>query len=500
MANLIIQQTIPIIFKKILKDSVSGELIVRGTDFQKNLLFLDGNLIFAKTTSPRERLGEILYKCGKIDEAQLRNIPNLIKNKNEKIGKILVKNNILTQRDVFEGLSRQIAAITISLFSITQGEWDFTRKIPQVPEDSRFNIKLPGIIKEGMRITGNISFFENEFYYQRPKTGIIPHEVSKYLSSDEIKFYKELSNFNNLQVGKIIQALKISEQAFWNKINLFYLLNILDFDETTGSLEDTAVAVDKKVVEIIEEIIVLYNGLREEKLDYYQLLKVARGAPLEDLKVSYRILSDRYNPVSLSITGEIKERATYVFSEIKKAYETLSSKEKKREYDWECYERRVTGAPAAPAALPEISPAKKDDNSAEAEKMFNTAESLYKERKYMEAAVLLEKVVALDNTNFSYHFLLGLAQLEIPLLKRKAERTLLKVCDMDPQNAEPLYALGLLYRAEDMPQKAEVFFRKALEINVDHTLAGKMLDEMEGKDEKDDPLKRRSFFTILGKK
>jgi Tfp pilus assembly protein PilF len=118
----------------------------------------------------------------------------------------------------------------------------------------------------------------------------------------------------------------------------------------------------------------------------------------------------------------------------------------------------------------------------------------------MEAAVLLEKVVALDNSNFSYNFLLGLSQLEIPLLKRKAEKTLLKVCDMDPHNAEPLYALGLLYRAEDMPKKAEVFFRKALEINVDHTLAGKMLDEMEGKNETDDPLKRKSFFTTLGKK
>lgn len=500
MANLIIQQTIPIIFKKILKDSVSGELIARGTDFQKNLFFLEGNLIFAKTTVPRERLGEILYKCGKIDAAQLRNIPNLIKNKNEKIGKILVKNNILTQRDVFEGLSRQIIAITISLFSISQGEWDFTRKIPQVPEDSRFNIKLPGIIKEGMRLTGNISFFENEFYYQRPKTGIIPAEVSKYLSNDEIKFYKELSNFSNLQVGKIIRALNISEQSFWNKVNLFYLLNILDFDETTGSLEDTAVAIDKKVVEIIEEVIVLFEGLREEKLDYYQLLKVARGAPLEDLKVSFRILSERYNPVSLSVTGEIKEKVAYVFSEIKKAYEILSSKDKKREYDWECYEKRVASAAAAPVELAGIPTSKKEDARVEAEKMFKTAESLYKERKYMEAAVLLEKVVALDDFNFSYHFLLGLSQLEIPLLKRKAEKTLLKVCDMDPHNAEPLYALGLLYRAEDMPKKAEVFFRKALEINVDHTLAGKMLDEMEGKDEKDDPLKRKSFFTTLGKK
>jgi tetratricopeptide (TPR) repeat protein len=499
MTNLIIQQTIPIIFKQILKDKTNGELIVRGLDFQKNLFFIGGNLVRAKTTVPEERLGHILYRCGKISAPQLKDIPALISDRNEKIGKILVQNNMLTQRDVFDGLGQQIITIAVSLFSVTYGEWDFFKKVPKLPEDSRFKIKLPGIIKEGMKIAGHIAFFENEFYYQRPKTGIIPHSVSKYLSAEEKRFYKELSTFGSIQVGRIIKALNISEEAFWKKINLFYLLNILDFDETTGSFEDTAVAVDQKVVEIIQEALELYETLMSNKINYYGLLKVTKETNPDELKTSFRTLYDRYNPVSLNVTQEINEKIKFVFSKIRKAFEILSNKEKRREYDWECFEKRVTevNGHSEEAAGEEEEKLNPDVARREAEKLFTKAESLYKQRKYMEASILLEKVVKLDNSNISYSFLLGLSQLEIPLLRRKAEKTLLDVAGMDPRNAEPLYALGLLYRAGDMPKKAEVFFRKALEINIDHTLAGKMLHEIEDIDES---AKKKSFFTIFGKK
>ena len=500
MANLIIQQTIPIVFKKILKDRVSGQLIVRGITFEKNLFFIEGSLVHATTTAPEERLGQILYRSGKIDAALLEKLPELLKNQKEKVGKILVRHNIVTHRDVFEALSRQFSRIAISLFSISHGEWDFLSKLPKLPADSRFTIKLPGIIKNGMRITGHIAFFENEFFYQKPKTGIIPQSVSKYLSSEEINFYKQLSNFNNLQVGKIIKTLNISEETFWKKINLFYLLNILDFDETTGSLEDTAVAIDKKVIEIIGEVMGLYDAIRSNKIDYYGLLKVMKDVTSEQLKTSFTIVSERYNPVSLNVPEEISEKIKFVYSEIKQAYETLSNKDRKREYDWENFEKRVADVTEDEEENDKDDIALDPDEACrEAKKCFATAEGLYKERKYLEAAVLLEKVVEMDKSNPSYFFLLGLAQSEVPLLRRKAERTLHSVVEMDPQDAEPLYALGLLYRAEDMPKKAEVYFRKALEVNVDHTLAGKMLNQMEVK-EKDEPVKKKSFFTIFGKK
>jgi curved DNA-binding protein CbpA len=498
MANLIIQQTIPIVFKKLLKDRVSGQLIVRGINFEKSLFFIEGTLVHATTNVPEERLGQILYRCGKIDAAQLKKLPELLKNQKEKLGKILVRYNLLTQRDVFEGLIRQIKMIAISLFSISHGEWDFFSKVPALPVDSRFKIKLPGIIKEGMKITGQISFFENEFYYQKPKTGIIPHSVSKYLSDEEINFYKQLSTFSNIQVGKIIKVLNISEETFWKKINLFYLLNILDFDETTGSLEDTAVAIDKKVVEIVGEVMGLYDAVRSNKIDYYELLKVKKDAAMEELKASFKILSERYNPVSLNVPEEISEKIKFVFSEIKQAYEILGNKDRKREYDWKCFEKRVADVTEEDGENGEEAEELDPENARqEAKKCFAAAERLYKERKYLEAAVLLEKVVEIDKSNPLYFFLLGLSQSEVPLLRRKAERTLQNVVEMDPRNAEPLYALGLLYRAEDMPKKAEVYFRKALEVNVDHTLAGKMLNEME---EKDQPVRKKSFFTIFGKK
>jgi tetratricopeptide (TPR) repeat protein len=295
----------------------------------------------------------------------------------------------------------------------------------------------------------------------------------------------------------------MSEEVFWKKINLFYLLNILDFDETTGSFEDTAVAIDQKVVEIVQEVVKLYEALQSNTIDYYGLLKVEKDATFEEVKKSHGILYDRYNPVSLNVTEEVNEKVKFVFSQVRKAYEVLGNKEKRKEYDWECFQKRVKNLPEdiEEVAVAEEEKLNPGESQREAEKLFSTAETLYKKRKYMEAAILLEKIVEMDSANLSYCFLLGLAQLEIPLLRRKAEKTLLRVCEMDPRNAEPLYALGLLYKAGDMPKKAEVYFRKALEVNVDHTLAGKMLNEIEDEIEgKNEQVKKKSFFTIFGKK
>ena len=92
MANHIIQHPVPLVLKKILKEKSNGELIVKGDNFYKNLYFIESNLIFAKTNVIQERLGEILFKLGKINRSQFLNIFKLIEGKTLKLGEILVQN------------------------------------------------------------------------------------------------------------------------------------------------------------------------------------------------------------------------------------------------------------------------------------------------------------------------------------------------------------------------------------------------------------------------
>ena len=343
MPNPIVQQTIPILFKKILKGGFSGELIIKGQEHTKTLYFINGSLVFARTTDTAERLGEILLQMGKIDEEQKKRIPELTKSQKGKLGKILVQHDIISKLDIFKALSRQINTIAVSLFAITSGSWDFINKTPEVPQDSRFMIKLPGIIKEGMETIGPLSFFENKFYYQAPKTGAIPRSISKHLAEDEIKFYKKLSSFRSMAIEKIVKKLNVSEEYFWRKINLFYLLDILEFDEVSGTLDDTKITIDKNVFEAIEELLGLYEALRSGAVDYYGLLGVSRSASSKDIKDAYTWLVQKYAPEKIKISEEIDQKVMYVLSYLEEAHETLSNEKSKHLYDSQSIEKQAVG-------------------------------------------------------------------------------------------------------------------------------------------------------------
>lgn len=68
--------------------------------------------------------------------------------------------------------------------------------------------------------------------------------------------------------------------------------------------------------------------------DYYIVLGVSRGANLNKIKKAYRTVIKKYHP-DITQTKESTGR----FLEIKKAYETLSDAEKRKEYDKELSEQ-----------------------------------------------------------------------------------------------------------------------------------------------------------------
>jgi tetratricopeptide (TPR) repeat protein len=106
----------------------------------------------------------------------------------------------------------------------------------------------------------------------------------------------------------------------------------------------------------------------------------------------------------------------------------------------------------------------------------------------------MEEAIRNDANKAPYYLLLGLAQSNIPNLRRVAEKSFQKVIELEPWNPEPYAALGLLFQYEKMDKRAENFFKKALAIDPEHNLAKKRLSEMLGTD------KKQSVFSIFQKK
>jgi curved DNA-binding protein CbpA len=459
MGKRIIESPVPFVLRKIFIEKSSGELGLKGDNFEKNLYFSEGNLCFAKTNVLNERLGEILFKIGKINQTQFGDISKLLSGQKDKIGNIMVKNNFISQKDLYFGLIQQVRVIALSTFSLTSGEWEFSSALPDIPEDSKVKIELPVIFSEGIQQFKSLPLFKNNFFYRSLMLKPILAEMESFISSAEIDFYKKLENHSPAPAGQMAAMMDVPDEIYWQKLMLFFLLNILEFTDIT---------VDKETSKNIEELIVFYEKLKTKEIDYYELFNLKNTVILDEIKDVYYQYAKKFHPDRFGDVPdpEIREKANFVFTRINKAFEVLGNEEKRREYDTKGYK--------------EIQNKDKiNENLIEKANLFyRKAKTLYSQKRFWEAASFLEEAVRNDSSKVSYFLLLGLSQSNIPTLRRVAEKNFQKVVEKEPWNAEPLVALGLLFLSEKLDKRAEGFFRKALAIDPDHELALNKIAEL----------------------
>lgn len=476
MANAITKYPVPLIFKKILKDNLSGRLKVVSGSAERNFYFTRGRLDYATTTVVEERLGDVLLAMGKITQDEFNKLTKLRQSSKKKTGRILSQITSLNLQDIYYALILQMKTIALATFPLSGGEWAFTVGTPNLTDDQKFRIRLEGVIVEGIKKIKDYSYYKNRFLYRSPVTTSIPEDIGKYLSTDQIKFYIKLSNYANESVERIIKIHKVDEIFLWKTLILFYNLSVTDFIEYT---------VDDQLNENIEEINELHARLKKEQnVDLYELLGVKKSDPPEVIKNAYLDYTRKYHPDRIQVAPDstVMLRANEVFAEINRAYDTLSNKDKRQEYDIGSIKKKQDDVMTAGAA------------SRKARELYLKANTLYKHKKYWEAVSLMEEAVKLDNQKASFFMLLGLAYSKSPATRKQAEEVFLKVCKMEPWNADPFFALGELYKSENLMKKAKTYYEKALEINMEHTLAGKAVSDLNiyGK--------KKPVFSLFGKK
>jgi tetratricopeptide (TPR) repeat protein len=477
MANLIKKYPVPLIFKKILKDNLSGELVVKGDNFVKTLLFFKGELEFGSSDLIQERLGEILYMKGVITREQFIMLHKMKEKTGSKLGKILVAHRILNKQELFTALQEQVRAIAISVFSMTSGEWTFTIGIPPILNEQKFKISLPALIAEGSQNILDFSYYKKRFNFRAPITLPINESTGQFLSPDDIRFYVKLTKCNSISSEQIHSLMVVPEKPFWQRMSMMYLLNIIDFTEFK---------IDSQLNKDIETIAYLHDRLKSNTIDHYELLALKDTASVSEMKDKYFSFTKKYNPDALNAPpdSQTKEKVDFVLEKVHEAFDTLTDKDKKEAYDTGKQER---------VTLESFTSQKEKVHNAR--KLYLKAHAFYEQKKYLEAVQLLEEAVKMDSDRASYFLLLGLSQTRIPTLRPNAEKNLLKTAEMEPWNADPVFYLGQLYWLENMCKKAERYFKKALEINMEHTLAAKMIRRIE----KTSKSRKKSIFSRLKK-
>jgi len=475
MGKRVIESPVPFVLRKVFVEKITGELSIKGENFEKSLYFNGGNLCFARTNVLHERLGEVLFKVGKIDQSQFWNIHKLISGQKERLGGILVQNNFISQKDLFFGLIHQMRVIALSTFALTSGEWDFSSKLPEIPDDSQFKIELPGIFAEGVLRFKSLPLFKNNFVKRTLQTKPISDEIGSFLKNEDVDLFKILSARSGETVEKVAAETGIADEILWQKLALFFLLNILEFP---------APPVDRELNRNHDALLALYESMKAKDMDYYEVFNLKNSATFNEIKDVYYQHAKKFHPDRLGEASnpELREKANFVFARINKAFEILSNEEKRREYDMKGY-KEIQSAEKSSENLVE-----------KANLYYRKAKTLYSQQRFRETASLMEEAIRNDSNKAPYYLLLGLAQSNIPNLRRVAEKSFQRVIELEPWNPEPYAALGLLFQYEKMDKRAENFFKKALAIDPEHGLAKKRLSEMLGTD------KKQSVFSIFQKK
>ncbi|HEX7502430.1 MAG TPA: DUF4388 domain-containing protein, partial [Acidobacteriota bacterium] len=106
------------------------------------------------------------------------------------------------------------------------------------------------------------------------------------------------------------------------------------------------------------------------------------------------------------------------------------------------------------------------------------SKELYEKHEYARAIPLLKKAIKLNPRQGDFYHLLGVCQSEEEVWKNEAEMNLKKAIEFKSWSADPVYALGILYRGQGKMNLAERCFQRVKEISYEHTGASRQLVDL----------------------
>jgi hypothetical protein len=102
----------------------------------------------------------------------------------------------------------------------------------------------------------------------------------------------------------------------------------------------------------------------------------------------------------------------------------------------------------------------------------------YERREFDKAIPLLKYAIKLEPNQGDFHYLLGLCQSKLEIMHNEAEIHLKKAIELKSWSADPVYALGILYRSQGKMKVAERCFQRVKEISYEHTGASRGLVDL----------------------
>jgi hypothetical protein len=127
----------------------SGFLLFQQAEDEKAVYLSSGEVVFAESNLPSDRLGACLLRAGLLDRSQL-DLAEKRYHPLTRFGKLVVELGMLTPRDLWNGVKLQVEEIVRSLFSYTGGWIHFWEGDVEPDNVVRLSLPTHRLIEEGL--------------------------------------------------------------------------------------------------------------------------------------------------------------------------------------------------------------------------------------------------------------------------------------------------------------------------------------------------------------
>jgi hypothetical protein len=127
----------------------SGFLLFQDANDEKAIYLSRGEVVFAESNLPSDRLGACLLRGGLLDQSQL-DLAESRYHPLTRFGKIVVELGMLTPRDLWNGVKTQVEEIVRSLFAYTSGWIQFWEGDVEPRNVVRLSLPTHRLIEEGL--------------------------------------------------------------------------------------------------------------------------------------------------------------------------------------------------------------------------------------------------------------------------------------------------------------------------------------------------------------
>ena len=447
------------IFIGLQKSLKSGTLRISSGTIEKNVYLKNGNIIFAGSNQPHDRLGDVLLREGRITQTAYDITSKLMSVTGKKQGTLLIEIKAMTPDDLTWAVRHQVEKILFGLFTLETGTFEFLEEDGQSGKLIQLRLPSGHLIYHGLRQPGAEAQLGD--YIGLPNdTGIAfssnPLDLFQDIPFDEED--KKILSFidGRRNIGQIAEASGLAETTVRRSLSVLFNIGVIEEvrDSSDEGAHPFAFIVERSLppAGLLEAIEEMYR--RHAEIDYYALLGVEESAAEGELRAAFYRTAKEFHPDRHSYFDEdVTLKLHRIFSQVVKAYGVLSSPERRIAYNKSLAEARPD-----------------DSRAGKAEEKYTQGCDFYAEQRVEEAAHCFEEAIYLDHSVAKYHFFYGLALKDLSRT-RDAERAMSRSCKIVPDNDECHTELGLIYLELGQRMRAKMSFIKALQCNKDNRRA-----------------------------